>query len=150
LKREGEKLNLHTYFHGSSCQSAERFSWNEYFCWWWHHQKKNINLEWRLRYQQWKFDLNLVGMAVNDLGRAKAGKLKPDDTQRNLYSYQCRFLKCFGTPIINQPQVGILALEQSVKCRQWLKLLKETLLEFARKCFFISLWPQSSWWSIRR
>jgi 2-oxoglutarate dehydrogenase E2 component (dihydrolipoamide succinyltransferase) len=45
--------------------------------------------------------LNLVGMAkaVNDLGgRAKAGKLKPDDTQENLHSYQCRyFWKCFYT-----------------------------------------------------
>lgn len=59
--------------------------------------------------------LNLVGMAkaVNDLGsRAKAGKLKPDDTQGGTYTVTNvgTFGSVFGTPIINQPQVGILAL----------------------------------------
>lgn len=59
--------------------------------------------------------LNLVGMAkaVNDLGsRAKAGKLKPDDTQGGTYTVTNvgSFGSVFGTPIINQPQVGILAL----------------------------------------
>jgi 2-oxoglutarate dehydrogenase E2 component (dihydrolipoamide succinyltransferase) len=59
--------------------------------------------------------LNLVGMAkaVNDLGnRAKAGKLKPDDTQGGTYTVTNvgTFGSIFGTPIINQPQVGILAL----------------------------------------
>ncbi|MDO8316752.1 MAG: dihydrolipoamide acetyltransferase family protein [Flavobacterium sp.] len=59
--------------------------------------------------------LNLVGMAkaVNDLGgRAKAGKLKPDDTQGGTYTVTNvgTFGSVFGTPIINQPQVGLLAL----------------------------------------
>jgi 2-oxoglutarate dehydrogenase E2 component (dihydrolipoamide succinyltransferase) len=59
--------------------------------------------------------LNLVGMAkaVNDLGnRAKTGKLKPDDTQGGTYTVTNvgSFGSVFGTPIINQPQVGILAL----------------------------------------
>ncbi|WP_376777576.1 dihydrolipoamide acetyltransferase family protein [Flavobacterium covae] len=59
--------------------------------------------------------LNLVGMAkaVNDLGnRAKAGKLKPDDTTGGTYTVTNvgSFGSVFGTPIINQPQVGILAL----------------------------------------
>jgi 2-oxoglutarate dehydrogenase E2 component (dihydrolipoamide succinyltransferase) len=59
--------------------------------------------------------LNLVGMAkaVNDLGgRAKLGKLKPDDTQGGTYTVTNvgTFGSVFGTPIINQPQVGILAL----------------------------------------
>jgi len=59
--------------------------------------------------------LNLVGMAkaVNDLGnRAKVGKLKPDDTQGGTYTVTNvgSFGSVFGTPIINQPQVGILAL----------------------------------------
>ena len=59
--------------------------------------------------------LNLVGMAkaVNDLGsRAKAGKLKPDDTQAGTYTVTNvgTFGSVFGTPIINQPEVGILAL----------------------------------------
>jgi 2-oxoglutarate dehydrogenase E2 component (dihydrolipoamide succinyltransferase) len=59
--------------------------------------------------------LNLVGMAkaVNNLGgRAKLGKLKPDDTQGGTYTVTNvgTFGSVFGTPIINQPQVGILAL----------------------------------------
>jgi 2-oxoglutarate dehydrogenase E2 component (dihydrolipoamide succinyltransferase) len=59
--------------------------------------------------------LNLVGMAkaVNDLGnRAKLGKLKPDDTQGGTYTVTNvgTFGSIMGTPIINQPQVGILAL----------------------------------------
>lgn len=59
--------------------------------------------------------LNLVGMAkaVNDLGnRAKAGKLKPDETKGGTYTVTNvgSFGSVFGTPIINQPEVGILAL----------------------------------------
>jgi len=59
--------------------------------------------------------LNLVGMAkaVNDLGnRAKLGKLKPDDTQGGTYTVTNvgTFGSLFGTPIISQPQVGVLAL----------------------------------------
>ena len=59
--------------------------------------------------------LNLLGMAkaVNDLGnRAKAGKLKPDDTQGGTYTVTNvgTFGSVFGTPIINQPQVAILAV----------------------------------------
>ncbi|WP_338409479.1 dihydrolipoamide acetyltransferase family protein [uncultured Flavobacterium sp.] len=59
--------------------------------------------------------LNLVGMAkaVNDLAnRARTGKLKPDDTQGGTYTVTNvgTFGSVFGTPIINQPQVGILAL----------------------------------------
>ena len=59
--------------------------------------------------------LNLVGMAkaVNDLaGRARDGKLKPDDTQAGTYTVTNvgTFGSIMGTPIINQPQVAILAL----------------------------------------
>ncbi|OYX27349.1 MAG: diapophytoene dehydrogenase [Flavobacteriales bacterium 32-35-8] len=59
--------------------------------------------------------LNLFGMTkqVNDLAnRAKAGKLKPDDTQGGTYTVTNvgSFGSIMGTPIINQPQVGILAL----------------------------------------
>ncbi|MEL1242510.1 dihydrolipoamide acetyltransferase family protein [Flavobacterium flavipallidum] len=59
--------------------------------------------------------LNLVGMAkaVNDLGnRAKLGKLKPDETKGGTYTVTNvgSFGSVFGTPIINQPEVGILAL----------------------------------------
>ncbi|WP_396601697.1 dihydrolipoamide acetyltransferase family protein [Algibacter sp. R77976] len=59
--------------------------------------------------------LNLVGMTkqVNDLAnRARSGKLKPDDTQGGTYTVTNvgTFGSIMGTPIINQPQVGILAL----------------------------------------
>lgn len=59
--------------------------------------------------------LNLVGMAksVNDLaGRARDGKLKPDDTAGGTYTVTNvgTFGSIMGTPIINQPQVAILAL----------------------------------------
>jgi 2-oxoglutarate dehydrogenase E2 component (dihydrolipoamide succinyltransferase) len=59
--------------------------------------------------------LNLLGMAkaVNDLAeRARTGKLKPDDTQGGTYTVTNvgTFGSIMGTPIINQPQVAILAL----------------------------------------
>ncbi len=59
--------------------------------------------------------LNLVGMtkAVNDLaGRARLGQLKPDEIQGGTYTVTNvgTFGSIMGTPIINQPQVGILAL----------------------------------------
>ena len=59
--------------------------------------------------------LNLVGMSksVNDLAkRARGGKLKPDDIQGGTYTVTNvgTFGSIMGTPIINQPQVGILAL----------------------------------------
>ena len=59
--------------------------------------------------------LNLVGMTkqVNDLAnRARTNQLKPDDIQGGTYTVTNvgTFGSIMGTPIINQPQVGILAL----------------------------------------
>lgn len=59
--------------------------------------------------------LNLVGMTkqVNDLAnRARANQLKPDDVQGGTYTVTNvgTFGSIMGTPIISQPQVGILAL----------------------------------------
>src|SRR5690606_14532254 len=59
--------------------------------------------------------LNLVGMAktVNDLAnRARLNQLKPDEVKDGTYTVTNigSFGSVFGTPIINQPQVGILAL----------------------------------------
>ncbi len=59
--------------------------------------------------------LSLVGLAtrVNDLADlARTGKLKPDDTAGGTYTMSNvgTFGNVMGTPIINQPQVGILAL----------------------------------------
>ncbi|WP_179335277.1 dihydrolipoamide acetyltransferase family protein [Winogradskyella costae] len=59
--------------------------------------------------------LNLFGMVkrVNDLAnRARLGQLSPDDIQGGTYTVTNvgTFGSIMGTPIINQPQVGILAL----------------------------------------
>ncbi|WP_372745440.1 dihydrolipoamide acetyltransferase family protein [Lutibacter sp.] len=59
--------------------------------------------------------LNLVGFTkvVNDLAqRARKGQLKPDEIQGGTYTVTNvgSFGSVFGTPIINQPQVAILAL----------------------------------------
>ena len=59
--------------------------------------------------------LSLVGMTktVNDLAtRAKTGQLNPDDVQGGTYTVTNvgSFGSVMGTPIINQPQVAILAL----------------------------------------
>ncbi|MDN3492507.1 dihydrolipoamide acetyltransferase family protein [Winogradskyella bathintestinalis] len=59
--------------------------------------------------------LNLLGMVkrVNDLAnRARTGQLSPDDIQGGTYTVTNvgTFGSIMGTPIINQPQVGILAL----------------------------------------
>jgi len=59
--------------------------------------------------------LNLIGMTkqVNDLAhRARTNKLNPDDIQGGTYTVTNvgTFGSIMGTPIINQPQVGILAL----------------------------------------
>ncbi len=59
--------------------------------------------------------LNLIGMAkqVNDLAeRARTGNLKPDEVMDGTYTVTNvgSFGSIMGTPIINQPQVGILAL----------------------------------------
>ncbi len=59
--------------------------------------------------------LNLVGITkqVNDLAnRARAGKLSPDDIQGGTYTITNvgSFGNVMGTPIINQPQVAIMAV----------------------------------------
>jgi len=64
--------------------------------------------------------LNLVGLTkkVNDLAkRARANKLKPDEIQGGTYTVTNvgSFGSITGTPIINQPQVAILALGAIIK-----------------------------------
>ncbi len=64
--------------------------------------------------------LNLIGMtkAVNDLAvRARNNQLKPDEIQGGTYTVTNvgSFGSITGTPIINQPQVAILALGAIVK-----------------------------------
>lgn len=60
-------------------------------------------------------DLSLLGLAraVNDLaGRARAKALKPDDVQGGTFTITNHGVSgsLFATPIINQPQVGILGV----------------------------------------
>ncbi len=60
-------------------------------------------------------NLNLVGLskAVNDLAnRARANKLKPEETQGGTFTLTNvgGFGNVMGTPIINQPQVAIMAV----------------------------------------
>jgi 2-oxoglutarate dehydrogenase E2 component (dihydrolipoamide succinyltransferase) len=124
-KREGEKLTYTPIFMEAVAKALKDFPMmnisvdGDFIV-----KKKNINLGMAASLPNGNLivpviknadQLNLVGMAkaVNDLGgRAKAGKLKPDDTQGGTYTVTNvgTFGSVFGTPIINQPQVGILAL----------------------------------------
>ena len=124
-KREGEKLTYTPIFMEAVAKAIKDFPGmnisvdGDYII-----KRKNINLGMAAALPNGNLivpviknadQLNLVGMAkaVNDLGnRAKAGKLKPDDTQGGTYTVTNvgTFGSVFGTPIINQPQVGILAL----------------------------------------
>jgi 2-oxoglutarate dehydrogenase E2 component (dihydrolipoamide succinyltransferase) len=124
-KREGEKLTFTPIMMEAVAKALKDFPGmnisvdGEYII-----KRKNINLGMAAALPNGNLivpviknadQLNLVGMAkaVNDLGnRAKAGKLKPDDTQGGTYTVTNvgTFGSVFGTPIINQPQVGILAL----------------------------------------
>ncbi len=124
-KREGEKLTFTPIFMEAVAKALKDYPGlnisvdGDYII-----KRKNINLGMAAALPNGNLivpviknadQLNLVGMAkaVNDLGnRAKAGKLKPDDTQGGTYTVTNvgTFGSVFGTPIINQPQVGILAL----------------------------------------
>ena len=124
-KREGEKLTFTPIFMEAVAKALKDFPGmnisvdGDYII-----KRKNINLGMAASLPNGNLivpviknadQLNLIGMAkaVNDLGnRAKAGKLKPDDTQGGTYTVTNvgTFGSVFGTPIINQPQVGILAL----------------------------------------
>jgi len=124
-KREGEKLTFTPIFMEIVAKALKDFPMmnisveGDFII-----KKKNINLGMAAALPNGNLivpviknadQLNLLGMAkaVNDLGnRAKAGKLKPDDTQGGTYTVTNvgTFGSVFGTPIINQPQVGILAL----------------------------------------
>jgi len=65
-----------------------------------------------------RMSLKEISAAMDDFGaRAKAGKISPDELSGGTFSITNPGLKgnLFGTPIINQPQVGILRLGQIVK-----------------------------------
>jgi 2-oxoglutarate dehydrogenase E2 component (dihydrolipoamide succinyltransferase) len=124
-KREGEKLTFTPIFMEAVAQAIKEFPMvniaidGDKII-----KRKNINLGMAAALPDGNLivpviknadQLNLVGMAkaVNDLaGRARNGKLKPDDTQGGTYTVTNvgTFGSVLGTPIINQPQVAILAL----------------------------------------
>lgn len=124
-KQEGEKLTFTPIFMEAVAKALRDFPMmnisvdGDYII-----KKKNINLGMAAALPNGNLivpviknadQLNLVGLAkaVNDLAnRARIGKLKPDDTQGGTYTVTNvgTFGSVFGTPIINQPQVGILAL----------------------------------------
>jgi len=65
-----------------------------------------------------RMSLKEISAAMDDFGaRAKAGKISPDELSGGTFSITNPGVRgnLFGTPIINQPQVGILRLGQVVK-----------------------------------
>lgn len=124
-KREGEKLTFTPIFMEAVAKALKDFPMmnisveGEYII-----KKKNINLGMAAALPNGNLIvpviknadmLNLVGLTkmVNDLAnRARNNQLKPDDIQGGTYTVTNvgTFGSVFGTPIINQPQVGILAL----------------------------------------
>ncbi len=125
MKREGENLTFTPIFMEAVAKSIRDFpminisvSGDTII------KKKNINLGMAAALPDGNLivpviknadQLNLVGMtkAVNDLAnRARNNNLKPDDIQGGTYTVTNvgTFGSIMGTPIINQPQVAILAL----------------------------------------
>lgn len=125
LKREGEKLTFTPIFMQAIAATIKKFPLinisvqGDTII-----KKKNINLGMAAALSDGNLivpviknadQLNLVGMTkqVNDLaGRARGNQLKPDEIQGGTYTVTNvgSFGSIMGTPIINQPQVAILAL----------------------------------------
>jgi 2-oxoglutarate dehydrogenase E2 component (dihydrolipoamide succinyltransferase) len=125
LKREGEKLTFTPILMQAVATTIKKYPMINIAL----HgdtiiKKKNINLGMAAALPDGNLivpviknadQLNLVGMtkAVNDLaGRARGNQLKPDEIQGGTYTVTNvgGFGSVMGTPIINQPQVAILAL----------------------------------------
>lgn len=124
-KREGEKLTFTPIFMEAVAKALKDYPMmnisveGDYII-----KKKNINLGMAAALPNGNLIvpviknadmLNLVGLTktVNDLAnRARNNQLKPDDIQGGTYTVTNvgTFGSVFGTPIISQPQVGILAL----------------------------------------
>ena len=124
-KREGEKLTFTPIFMEAVAKALKKFplvnislDGDRVI------KKKNINIGMATALPDGNLivpviknadQLNLVGMAkaVNDLAlRARTNALKPEEVKDGTYTVTNvgSFGSIFGTPIINQPQVGILAL----------------------------------------
>lgn len=124
-KREGTKITFTPIFIEAVSQALKEFPYvncsieGDYI-----HLKKDINIGMATALPNGNLivpvikncdQLNLVGITkqVNDLAeRARNNKLKPDETSGGTYTLTNvgSFGNVMGTPIINQPQVGILAV----------------------------------------
>lgn len=124
-KREGEKITFTPIFIEAVAQALKEFPYvncsldGEHII-----LKKDINIGMATALPSGNLivpvikncdQLNLVGITkkVNDLAnRARENKLKPDETTGGTYTLTNvgSFGNVMGTPIINQPQVGILAV----------------------------------------
>ena len=125
MQREGEKLTFTPIFMQAVAATIKKFplinitvQGDKII------KKKNINLGMAAALPDGNLivpviknadQLNLVGLTkqVNDLAaRARANQLKPDEIQDGTYTVTNvgSFGSIMGTPIINQPQVAILAL----------------------------------------
>ena len=125
LKREGQKLTFTPIFMQAIASTIKKYPLinialnGDTII-----KKKNINLGMAAALPDGNLivpviknadQLNLVGMtkSVNDLAnRSRNNSLKPDDVQDGTYTVTNvgSFGSIMGTPIINQPQVAILAL----------------------------------------
>jgi 2-oxoglutarate dehydrogenase E2 component (dihydrolipoamide succinyltransferase) len=124
-KREGEKLTFTPLFIEAIVRCLKKYPWlnssldgNKIIV------KKDINIGMAAALPSGNLivpviknadQLNLVGLSkqVNGLANAaRANKLKPDDTQGGTFTLTNvgTFGSLMGTPIINQPQVAILAV----------------------------------------
>ena len=88
-------------------------------------------------------ELSLIGLtkSVNDLAnRARTGKLKPDDVQGGTFTITNvgSFGNVMGTPIINQPQVAILAVGAIKKKPAVIETLQGDMIGI-RHMMFLSL-----------
>lgn len=129
-KREGEKITFTPIFIEAVSRAIKDFplinvSVNGYQI----TKKKNINIGMATALPSGNLivpviknadQLSLVGLSksVNDLAnRARENKLKPDDTQGGTFTLTNvgAFGNLTGTPIINQPQVAIMAVGTIVK-----------------------------------
>ena len=123
-KREGDKITFTPLFIEAAIKCLKKYNWlnssvegNNIII------KKDINIGMATALPSGNLivpvirnadQLNLVGLTrqVNNLANtARNGKLKPDDTQGGTFTITNvgTFGSIMGTPIINQPQVAILA-----------------------------------------
>ena len=150
LKREGEKLTFTPIFMQAIAKALKDFPMiniavdGDNII-----KRKNINLGMAAALADGNLivpviknadQLNLVGMAkaVNDLAsRARKGELQPDDIQGGTYTVTNvgGFGSIMGTPIINQPQVGILALGAIRKTPAVIETLEGDYIGIRHKMF---------------